>query len=93
MAGYRAERVLDHVAGRCRVIVNDRFATTNSIVSLILAEPHVDRSPVPVERGGLDGQRLPFPDASFDSALVFLTPADRDRYTRLSPTTAAQVNV
>lgn len=26
-------------------------------------------SPVPVERAGLDGQRLPFADASFDSAL------------------------
>lgn len=41
VAGFRADQVIAHVAGRCRVIVNDRFATTNSIVSLELAAPHV----------------------------------------------------
>jgi SAM-dependent methyltransferase len=34
-----------------------------------LARARVDASPVPVERAGLDGQRLPFPDDSFDTAL------------------------
>ena len=34
-----------------------------------LARERVDASPVPVERAGLDGQRLPFPDDSFDTAL------------------------
>ena len=41
VAGYRADRVIGHLAGRCRVIVNERFATTNSITSLELAAPHV----------------------------------------------------
>ena len=34
-----------------------------------LAEKRVSASPVPVERSGLDGQSLPFPEDSFDSAL------------------------
>ena len=34
-----------------------------------LATERVARSRVPVERSGLDGQALPFPDDSFDSAL------------------------
>ncbi|NKY86243.1 class I SAM-dependent methyltransferase [Nocardia veterana] len=34
-----------------------------------LAAGRVAQSPVPVERAGLDGQALPFPDNSFDSAL------------------------
>jgi ubiquinone/menaquinone biosynthesis C-methylase UbiE len=34
-----------------------------------LARGRVEASPVPVERSGLDGQRLPFADASFDTAL------------------------
>lgn len=34
-----------------------------------LAGPRVQRSPVPVQRSGLDGQALPFPDDSFDTAL------------------------
>lgn len=38
-----------------------------------LASPRVESSPVRVERGGLDGERLPFPDASFDSALSTFT--------------------
>jgi ubiquinone/menaquinone biosynthesis C-methylase UbiE len=34
-----------------------------------LATKRISASPVPIERGTLDAQRLPFPDASFDSAL------------------------
>jgi ubiquinone/menaquinone biosynthesis C-methylase UbiE len=34
-----------------------------------LAAGRVGASRVPVQRSGLDGQRLPFPDASFDAAL------------------------
>ena len=41
VTGFEAQRVAAHVAGRCRVVVNDRYATTNSIVSLHLASPHV----------------------------------------------------
>lgn len=37
VTGHLADRVVRHVAGRCRVIRNDRYATTNSIVSLHLA--------------------------------------------------------
>jgi len=41
VAGFESHRVAAHVGGRCRVIVNDRYATTNSIVSLHLAGAHV----------------------------------------------------
>ena len=34
VAGYEAGRLAAHVAGRCRVVVNGDYATTNSIVSL-----------------------------------------------------------
>jgi ubiquinone/menaquinone biosynthesis C-methylase UbiE len=34
-----------------------------------LARKRVAASPVPVHRAGLDGQSLPFPDASYDAAL------------------------
>jgi ubiquinone/menaquinone biosynthesis C-methylase UbiE len=34
-----------------------------------LAGKRLDDAPVPVERAGLDGQSLPFPDDSFDAAL------------------------
>jgi ubiquinone/menaquinone biosynthesis C-methylase UbiE len=34
-----------------------------------LAAKRVSASAVPIERSGLDGQSLPFPDASFDAAL------------------------
>ncbi len=34
-----------------------------------LAEKRLRSSPVPVDRSGLDGQHLPFPDDTFDSAL------------------------
>ena len=38
-----------------------------------LAEHRLSASSVPVRRRGLDGQRLPFPDASFDAALTTWT--------------------
>lgn len=44
-----------------------------SDVAWRLAQRRVAAAPVPVRRGGLDGQRLPFPDASFDSALTTWT--------------------
>lgn len=44
-------------------------AVEPSDVAWRLAAPRVAAASVPVERGGLDGQRLPLPDASFDSAL------------------------
>lgn len=44
-------------------------AVEPSQVAWRLSEAERGRSPVPVERAGLDGQRLPFPDRSFDSAL------------------------
>ena len=37
VAGFAADAVLRHAAGRCRVLVNDAYATTNSITSLYLA--------------------------------------------------------
>jgi NDP-sugar pyrophosphorylase family protein len=49
VAGHLADRVVQHVAGRCRVIRNDRYASSNSIVSLHAnaclvdpLRPHVD---------------------------------------------------
>lgn len=41
VAGFQAEQVIAHVAGRCRVVVNEAYARSNSIVSLALAAPHV----------------------------------------------------
>jgi len=41
VAGFAAPAVHRHVAGRCRVLVNDDYATTNSITSLFLACPHL----------------------------------------------------
>jgi ubiquinone/menaquinone biosynthesis C-methylase UbiE len=38
-----------------------------------LAQRRISESPVPVVRSGLDGQSLPFDDASFDSALCTFT--------------------
>ncbi len=38
-----------------------------------LAAPRVTAAPVPIEFDGLDGQRLPLPDASVDCALLMLT--------------------
>ena len=34
VVGHMADRVIEHVAARCRVVLNDRWASTNSIVSL-----------------------------------------------------------
>ena len=48
-------------------------AVEPSDVAWHLAERRLDRASAPVERGGLDGQALPFPDASFDSALSTFT--------------------
>ena len=44
-------------------------AVEPSDVAWKLAGERVAASPVPVERAGLDGQALPFPDASFDAAV------------------------
>lgn len=44
-------------------------AVEPSGVAWRLSAAERDRTEVPVERAGLDGQRLPFPDASFASAL------------------------
>lgn len=41
VAGFEAQRVVAHVAGRCRVVVNEHYADTNSIVSLHMAGVHV----------------------------------------------------
>lgn len=38
-----------------------------------MAKKRVEKSQVPIERGGLDGQSLPFEDKSFDSALCTWT--------------------
>lgn len=53
--------------------VSEVVAVEPSDVAWHLAERHVGGAPVPVRRGGLDGQRLPFEDASFDSALSTFT--------------------
>ncbi len=53
--------------------VTEVVAVEPSDVAWHLAERRLGRSPAPVERGGLDGQRLPFADASFDSALSTFT--------------------
>jgi len=44
-----------------------------SDVAWKLAGKRVASSAIPIERAGLDGQSLPFPDASFDSALTTWT--------------------
>ena len=41
VAGFQAARVESHVAGHCRVIRNDLWATTNSVASLHLAAPYI----------------------------------------------------
>lgn len=53
--------------------VTDVVAVEPSDVAWRLARSRLHRSPAPVERGGLDGQRLPLPDASVDSALSTFT--------------------
>ncbi len=39
VAGFMADAVVRHVAKRCRVVVNEHYATTNSITSLHIAAP------------------------------------------------------
>ncbi|HET7603467.1 MAG TPA: phosphocholine cytidylyltransferase family protein, partial [Gemmatimonadales bacterium] len=41
VAGFQAALVESHIAGRCRVIRNELWATTNSVASLHLAAPYV----------------------------------------------------
>ncbi|HEY7878116.1 MAG TPA: phosphocholine cytidylyltransferase family protein [Gemmatimonadaceae bacterium] len=41
VVGFEAERVIAQAAGRCRVVVNHEYASTNSIVSLHRAASHV----------------------------------------------------
>lgn len=41
VVGFEAQRVAAVAANRCRVVVNERYASTNSVVSLYLAGPHV----------------------------------------------------
>ena len=41
VAGFMADAVVRHVANRCRVVVNEQYATTNSITSLNLAEQYL----------------------------------------------------
>jgi choline kinase len=60
VAGFMAESVLRHVANRCRVVVNEQYATTNSITSLNLAASHL--------RG--HGFVLQNADVLYDAALV-----------------------
>jgi choline kinase len=45
VTGFGSRHIVDHLAGRHRVIVNERFATTNSIVSLHLAAPFLRGHP------------------------------------------------
>lgn len=45
VAGYMAEQVESHVAGRCRVLVNGDWERTNSIVSLQLAAAFLRGAP------------------------------------------------
>jgi ubiquinone/menaquinone biosynthesis C-methylase UbiE len=53
--------------------VSEVVAVEPSDVAWKLARRRVEQSRTPVVRGGLDGQRLPFEDASFDSALSTFT--------------------
>jgi len=41
VAGYASERIVAHVGGRARVVVNEDWETTNSIVSLYLASSFI----------------------------------------------------
>lgn len=53
--------------------VTRAIAIEPSDVAWQLAADRIAAAPFPVERGGLDGQRLDLPDASVDSALSTLT--------------------
>ncbi|MEO7218464.1 MAG: NTP transferase domain-containing protein [Gemmatimonadaceae bacterium] len=41
VAGFMADAVVRRVANRCRVVINEQYATSNSITSLHLAAPHL----------------------------------------------------
>lgn len=41
VVGFMADALVRHVANRCRVLINERYATTNSITSLHLAAPYL----------------------------------------------------
>lgn len=41
VAGYASDQIVKHVADRARVVINERWETTNSIVSLHQAAPHL----------------------------------------------------
>lgn len=49
------------------------WAIEPSDVAWRIAQPRIAGSGVPIHRAGLDGQRLPLPDARFDTALSTLT--------------------
>jgi SAM-dependent methyltransferase len=49
--------------------VTGAWVVEPSAVARRLAQPRIDRSTIPVEFAGLDGQRLDLPDARFDGAL------------------------
>ncbi len=42
VVGYKREQVIAALAGRARVVVNERYARTNSLYSFLLARDHVD---------------------------------------------------
>jgi ubiquinone/menaquinone biosynthesis C-methylase UbiE len=49
------------------------WAVEPSDVAWKLARSRIDASDIPIERAGVDGQRLPMPDATYDAALSTLT--------------------
>lgn len=53
--------------------VTSVMAIEPSDTAWTMAEDAVADSPIPITRGGLDGQRLPFADDSFDAALSTYT--------------------
>ncbi|NDK91396.1 class I SAM-dependent methyltransferase [Gordonia desulfuricans] len=59
--------------GRYPDAVSRVVAVEPSDVAWQMAGSRVAGSPVPIERGGLDGQRLPFGDDTFDAALSTFT--------------------
>jgi choline kinase len=51
VAGHMADRVVAHVGGRCHVVRNDRYASTNSIVSLHAAADILRKNAFVVQNG------------------------------------------
>jgi ubiquinone/menaquinone biosynthesis C-methylase UbiE len=56
-------------AGHYPTEVTRVYAVEPSKVAMQLAEPRIAASPVPIEMGGLDGQRLDLPSEQFDAVL------------------------